>query len=93
MRNFWKIILPLSLLCNAGLVWWIMQPKGVKPAPAAPAAAKPAQPQIQINTDNFDFSKTGLSDDAWKVENPDLGKNPPEAPKMPDLDDLRLLPK
>lgn len=56
------ILAAVSLGLNAWLMW-----KRNHPEPAPPPAAKPV-PTVQLPTSaEFDFSGTGLSDDAWKL--------------------------
>jgi hypothetical protein len=91
MSPFWKLFLLTSLLVNAWLGYRYLQR-----ADADPSAAAPKTPaEIKINTDGFDFSGTGLSDEAWKVPQPDVSAPAAEIEPDPlkELDKLQLLPK
>jgi hypothetical protein len=92
MRNLTKVVLALSLLANVGGVWWYMSQK---PPVAAPSGLPPASTkQMDMDLSHFDFSKTGLSDEAGQLPPPDL--TDPTEPKLPNpvgVDDITLLPK
>ncbi len=55
------LLLGLSLLGNG---WFLCRHF----RNAAPAAAMPADPKLYLDADSFDFSKTGLSDDSFRLD-------------------------
>ena len=75
--------LGLSVLANLvlGVLYWRRtETPSVEPAPnTASVPAQSATHKLQLENDQFDFSETTLSDEAWKIE-------PPELPKAPVAD-------
>ncbi len=74
-------VLIVSLLANLALlgVYFVNRPK------PTPPPMQPAQPmketQVLVDSANFDFSDTKLSDESWKIPAPDT--QPPPAPDAP----------
>jgi hypothetical protein len=71
------LLLVLSLIGNAAW-WWSKNP-------APKAVERPTEPVINLDADNFDFSNTGLSDAAWKLDDPPLPGTP--APPLKATED------
>lgn len=73
-------ILVLSVLANLvlGTLYWRRSetplPSSVSTADSVPAPS--AAPRLQLENDQFDFSETKLSDEAWKIEAPELPAAP-----------------
>jgi hypothetical protein len=92
-RGIFRWFLLLSILLNLGFLYvYFVHPKLRKPVdvmqPAYPAPAtnppSSATGKGKLDTSNFDFSNTGLSDEAWKLPAPELSKpTAPEAPLEP----------
>lgn len=79
-RPLWIAFL-LSFAGNVYLVYRLQD----KPAPVEVKAS----PKVLIDSNNFDFSGTGLSDDSATIPPPDLSPTPaPDAPLEIQLDQI-----
>jgi hypothetical protein len=76
-----NLLLPVSLIANGVLATLLFQAKSVVPPARPPLASSPA---VMVDEAGFDFSKTGLSDEAWKVPAPEL--KPPATDPLPSVD-------
>lgn len=76
MKKILLIVVVISLSANLWLVW--KNTNLTKEQEAAASTATRANPKVLIDTKNFDFSGTTLSDKAWEIPEPD--KTPPLKP-------------
>lgn len=72
-------LLIISVVINVTLAVLYFQSRNTSPSAASTSTGK--GPKVLINSENFDFSGTGLSDEAAKLSAPDL--TPPPAPDAP----------
>ena len=79
-RTTINILLVSSLVLNLGLIFVYFTNRPKAEVPMQPAGVK-AGPKVLIDSQNFDFSDTKLSDEAWKLAPPDT--SPPPAPDAP----------
>ena len=78
-RSLILALLVISVAVNVTLAVLYIQSRSTPP----PAASVPTGkvPKVLIDSENFAFSGTGLSDEAAKLPSPDL--TPPPAPDAP----------
>ncbi len=84
-RPLINLLLVLSLLGNIGIVVLLLRQRSPQIATMAPAGPR-TTPKVMIDSQNFDFSDTKLSDESWKLPAPATkAEDPTEAPTPPDF--------
>ena len=78
-RSLILALLVISVAVNVTLAVLYFRSNNTSPAAASTSTGK--GPKVLIDSENFDFSGTGLSDDSAKLPAPDL--TPPPAPDAP----------